>query len=519
VWGFILKNYYKPIFLKKRKFDAIVGNPPWLSYRYVRSIEYQKFLKDLIIDTYGLLPSDKVELMTHMELATLFLLRCADLYLKEDGVISYVMPRSIMVSDQHHRLRTGSLSFKLAINRLVDLEGVAPLFNVPSCVVFCKPGTNTVYPIEGRVLSGRLPKKNMEYHKAMDLMEKNVRTEFELGRVGDRSYLAQVGAGPPRRAIAAGRSPYFDSFKQGATIVPRSAWSVDVEAHPKLGLDPRTPFVRTSTRATKRAKESYRDVKLQGNVESEFLYAVMSGSELVPFGSLDPLVNILPIEPSKKTGGYVIVRREDAKRAGFARLATWLGNVEKVWVEKRGEKADKMTIYQRLDYQKNLTSQNPSKKFKVLYNTSGTYLVSCVSANEPSVIRIDNSKVRLNGLIADWKTFWFETDNKDEAHYLSAILNSPRLDEAIKPMQSRGAFGARDIVKKPLEFPIPLYDPGNPTHRKLSELSMQCHGKVATVLPALAQRYDSVGKIRSEIKKELRDEIKQIDLLAKQVLG
>jgi methylase of polypeptide subunit release factors len=30
--GFILK-YYKPIFLKKRKFDAIVGNPPLLSYR------------------------------------------------------------------------------------------------------------------------------------------------------------------------------------------------------------------------------------------------------------------------------------------------------------------------------------------------------------------------------------------------------------------------------------------------------------------------------------------------------
>ncbi|MEM4186073.1 MAG: hypothetical protein QW801_02205, partial [Candidatus Caldarchaeum sp.] len=30
VWGFILKNYYKPIFLNKRKFDVIVGNPPWL---------------------------------------------------------------------------------------------------------------------------------------------------------------------------------------------------------------------------------------------------------------------------------------------------------------------------------------------------------------------------------------------------------------------------------------------------------------------------------------------------------
>jgi len=28
VWGFILKNYYKPVFLSRRKFDLVVGNPP-----------------------------------------------------------------------------------------------------------------------------------------------------------------------------------------------------------------------------------------------------------------------------------------------------------------------------------------------------------------------------------------------------------------------------------------------------------------------------------------------------------
>ncbi|MBO3810083.1 MAG: hypothetical protein FGF50_10900, partial [Candidatus Brockarchaeota archaeon] len=154
-----------------------------------------------------------------------------------------------------------------------------------------------------------------------------------------------------------------------------------------------------------------------------------------------------------------------------------------------------------MDYQGKLTSQNPSKRFKVLYNTSGTYLVSCVAENVFRTLRINGARIRLKGIIADWTTYWFETDNEDEAHYIVAILNSPCLDKAIKPIHAKGAFGERHIVKKPLKFPIPLYNPNDPTHRKLAELSKQCHKKVMNILPALTQKYGNIGKIRSQVKK------------------
>lgn len=517
VWGFILKNYYKPIFLNKRKFDVIVGNPPWLSYRYVRSIDYQKFLKELIVDKYALLYSEKVELMTHMELATLFLVSCADLYLKKDGVIGYVMPRSVFSADQHHNLRAGSLNLSLAVTKIVDLKEVSPLFNVPACILFCKHGAKVSYPIEGRVLSGRFPKKNFGYHSAMSLIEKNVRTRFELRQVGERSFLAQVGAEPT--PFVSGRSPYYKNFRQGATIVPRPAWFTDIKPHPKLGLNPKMPYVITSSRAADKAKEAYKDVNLRGNVEADFLYGVLSGSELVPFGHLEPLIAVLPIEPNNKTGGYRLVQRSEARGRGFTGLEKWLKRVEEVWKAKRGEKAEKADVYQWLDYQGKLTAQSPSKKFKVLYNTSGTYLVSCVAENMPRTIRINGARIRLNGLVADAKIYWYETNNEDEAHYLSAILNSSYLDKLLKPMQTRGAFGERDIHKKPLEFPIPLYNPGDLAHRKLAELSKTCHKKTAQILPALAQKYRNIGKIRSEIKKHLIDEIAEIDTLVKKLIG
>ena len=517
VWGFILKNYYKPIFLKKRKFDAIVGNPPWLSYRYVRSTDYQEFLKELVVKKYGLLPSDKVELMTQMELASLFLVRCADLYLKKGGCVSFVMPRGIFSADQHHNFRSGNYALALGLTRLVDLEGVTPLFNMPSCVVQCVAGTKTSFPLDGTVITGTLPKKNATLSQALSQFSRMEKTKFALGVIGERTFISKVGE-TPAISVGLGRSPYFERFLNGAAAYPRQFWFVDITSHPKLGLDPKTPFLRTSGRAVDRAKEAYKEVELSGNVEAEFLYALLTGSELVPFGHLEPIVAVLPVEPDRRRGGYRVIQPAEAKSRGLIGLERWLRRVESIWSEKRGEKAKAASVYEWLDYQSKLTTQDPSKKFKVLYNTSGTYLVSCVAKNEHKTLKVNGASIRLNGLIADCTTFWYETDDEDEAHYMSAVLNAPRLDAAIKPMQAKGAFGERHIHKKPLEFPIPLYDPDNPTHGKLVELSKECHRKVDVILPVLAQKYGSVGKIRSEIKKGLRNEIERIDDLTKQLL-
>jgi methylase of polypeptide subunit release factors len=46
IWKFILQNSYKPVFLMRR-FDIVVGNPPWLTYADVASAEYQRLLRTL----------------------------------------------------------------------------------------------------------------------------------------------------------------------------------------------------------------------------------------------------------------------------------------------------------------------------------------------------------------------------------------------------------------------------------------------------------------------------------------
>lgn len=117
IWAFVLKNIYKPLFFK-RKFDFIVGNPPWIAYHFIEQPAYQEFLKKQITQDYRLL-TGRGELITHLELATLFLVRAADLYLKSGGTIAFVLPKSLFSADQHDGLR--KRAFKFSEDRLQHL--------------------------------------------------------------------------------------------------------------------------------------------------------------------------------------------------------------------------------------------------------------------------------------------------------------------------------------------------------------------------------------------------------------
>jgi hypothetical protein len=102
-----------------------------------------------------------------------------------------------------------------------------------------------------------------------------------------------------------------------------------------------------------------------------------------------------------------------------------------------------------------------------------------------------------------------------EAHYLSAFLNAPYVDETIKPHQTRGQWGERDIHRRPFEVvPIPKFNPEDEKHQKLAELSRECHQKVAR----LALTGKSIGFLRNKVREHLSQELAEIDKLVRQIL-
>jgi hypothetical protein len=137
-------------------------------------------------------------------------------------------------------------------------------------------------------------------------------------------------------------------------------------------------------------------------------------------------------------------------------------------------------------------------------------------------------KLPVQGFLADTKTYWLETKDEGEAHYLSAFLNAACVDDFIKPFQPKGAFGAptgkgqRDIHRRPFEvLPIPEFDPNDQRHKRLAELSKQCHQKVAQFVTQADEKTLSqpIGRLRQQVRQVLTQELDEIDGLCRSLLG
>jgi SAM-dependent methyltransferase len=104
IWKFIVQNLYKPYFLNK-KFDYVIGNPPWFTYSSIKNEEYQNQLNALA-DKYNVKPV-RVANFPHLEIAAIFLSYCSSYFLKENGEIAFVLPRSFFSADHHDNTRSG----------------------------------------------------------------------------------------------------------------------------------------------------------------------------------------------------------------------------------------------------------------------------------------------------------------------------------------------------------------------------------------------------------------------------
>jgi hypothetical protein len=198
---------------------------------------------------------------------------------------------------------------------------------------------------------------------------------------------------------------------------------------------------------------------------------------------------------------------DDLRGKGYREFGKWMHEAEIIWGAARKQKAEKQTLYERLDYHGELTIQNLSRPYLVLYNAAGTNISAAVVHRQSLPLPF----------VVEHKLYWAAFDHEHEAHYLAAILNSNIPNEKIKPFQSVGLMGERDIEKKVLELPIPIFDAENSAHSKLAELSADAHRNAAayvaaTVLP------DSLAKRRGMVRKAVNQTIEQIDVLAAGIL-
>jgi hypothetical protein len=298
---------------------------------------------------------------------------------------------------------------------------------------------------------------------------------------------------------------------------------VEFRAIPGLSVDISQPVVATDPRAEAEAKQPYKGTHFEAAIEAEFLYATLLSTDLLPFGHLDFRPVVLPLIEDAQ--GYRLLNAGQARAQGYLKLSEWLELAQAVWARMRKEKAKKADLLSWLNYRNKLTDQNPQARFVVLYSRSATFLCAAALHAKALSHRVGEQGVALRRFVATDVTYSFETEERREADYLVALLNSPTVDALIKPMQARGLWGPRDIHKKVWELPIPEFNPKDKAHLRLAEIAKACAEKVKEMLPGLRKLFQGVrgphaiGRARTTVRKALKNELDEIDGLVKDILN
>jgi SAM-dependent methyltransferase len=310
IWGFVARNLVRPVWLsqEEQRADVVIGNPPWLSYRYMDAATQRRFRDEC--ERRGLWAGGKVA--THQDLSAYFFVRCVELYLKPTSTIAFIMPYAAMTRRQFAGFRSGWYEARGRIGTTVFAtvrfneawafdETVQPLFEVPSCVLFATPAQPGPLPKTVAAYTGTLPRRDAAPAEA------------------EKALVWSQEAWPSVSDEEAPASPYRDAFQNGATIYPRILCVVQPAPVGTLGVNPAAPVVES--RRTSQEKRPWKQLPaLRGNVEKEFLRPLYQGESVAPFRLLEPVLAVIPWEEKRKQ----LLDAEAAQQAGYLHLANWL---------------------------------------------------------------------------------------------------------------------------------------------------------------------------------------------------
>jgi len=464
IWGYVARNLSRPIWLasEAQKADVVVGNPPWLAYSRMSPNTQGRFREEM--KSNGLWGG--MQTVSAFDMSAYFFVRAIWLYMRQDGLIAFVLPFAAMFKKPYKNFRSGK--FKVSNNEVhfsfVDAwafpSSVQPLFPVPACVLFAKRSSEqSSLPKSVRFFAGHLSRRDASPEDA------------------NKTLSETIGPWPEDESATAG-SPYRTRFRQGAILIPRRLVLVERMQGGRLGVNAAAPLVKGRT--GNQDKSPWKEIEPpHGPVEASFLRPTYLGECIAPYRLLDPVLAVIPWDDAAKE----LLSSAQARARGHARLADWLGNVEGLW-DSHGSK--KRMFSEQLDFFEQLSSQFPIAKLRVIYGKAGTNPAAAVLRDTSAII--------------DHMLYWAQADSMNEARYLTAILNSETTRKKAEHWQAQGQWGARHFDKVMFNLPIQKFDAKNRLHQQLCEAAEHAEKIAATTpLPDDAHFSRARGQIREAL--------------------
>jgi len=450
-----LKNAFAP--MVAGKFDFVVGNPPWIRWGYL-SYEYRNATLSLW-KNYGLfsLKGHAARLGGgEKDFSMLFVYASSDYYLKDSSKLGFLITQEVFKSkgsgEGFRRFQLGERKY-LKILKAHDLVSVKPFegaANKTAAIILTK-GKTTTYPVPYTLWIrkkgiGKIPTDALLENALPLLQKKKLLAQPIGGETGSWQTISQQQA---VLRVIEGNNIY--QAKRGASTEPYGVFWLEV----KQVLSNGNVIVRN---LAKRGKRNIPQV--EETIESALVYPAVSGGDVERWGA-KPTIYILMSQNPYTSEPYPeeVMKKEWPRTYGyFIKFKDFLLS--------RGSKTVRQLAERTAFYAMFGIGPYTVANYKVVWKRMANDLIA-------TVISQFKTPFGYKTLISTDTTSLFAVNIENEAYYLCAIINSTPVREFIKSYSSAGrGFGAPSVMQY---IGIPKFDPKNPFHRKLSEISKKCH--------------------------------------------
>jgi SAM-dependent methyltransferase len=463
LWARLLKNNFAP--LTVGQFDYVVGNPPWVNWEHLPN-GYRQSIKP-IWQRYGLFPHGGMDTILgkgKKDISMLMTFTVMDKLLKEGGKLGFVIPQSLFktsgAGQGFRRFQIPQERGKPTPLRVVHVDDMASLNPFEgaanrTAVMVLEKGRPTKYPVPYKVWRKKKGARFTYDSTLAEVMAATRRLNF---------YAEPVEAADPT-------SPWLTARAKALKALRKVLGRSDYEAHKGVTSGANAVYwlelvlkrpdgplvVRNITEGAKiQVDEVIEDL------EPDLLYPLLRGRDVQRWRA-EPSALILMVQDPVKRRGI------DAKelQIRYPRTYGYLKRFEKV--------LRSTAIFRRYFTRKGAnTLAVDTGPFYSLFNVGDYTFASwkvvwreIASKLTASVLGCREGKP----IVPDHKLVLVPCSSSAEAHFICALLNSSIIGFAALGYTIETQFAPHLFQ----HLRIPRFDPKNPVHCRLAELSEQAH--------------------------------------------
>jgi hypothetical protein len=475
IWVKIIQNSFAPLLYSK--FDYVIGNPPWIKWDFL-SNDYKEKLRILYQDVYKLFSHKGMKASmgyAHDDLSILFTYIAMDKYLKDKGVLSFVLKQTLYKSIAGKEFRKFQITKKNAIipievKKVHDLLDLKPFGSgAETSIAVLKKNEKTNYPVSYEVWTKDKKGTFDELSTLNYIKSVTKRKLFDAypdpfsGDINDVWILAPKGVKLPK---IPNRLNYY---------IPRHGVVNDLNSVFLLDIKGKSGKYLSVTNLANIGRKKVKEIK--ADLEPDYIYPLIKPNNTKRW-HIDGYFYMLL--PQKKDGE----NNESHLRVKFNKTYSFLSRFKNELLSRKSKwfKGEGKPFYSIFGI-----GEYTFKPYKIVW---------CCMSYKPDfsvVSKVNDKLIGNKEVIPDNTIGNISFDSKDEAHFVCSVLNSEKAELLFSMRSSKSKWGISiDMVKK---IPVPQYNPKDKNHKRLAELSQEAH--------KLSQKGESkeLEKIEKEINK------------------